>query len=159
MSDKEYLPAELNENDYNAPIVYPQESKTDKFVRNANAAANLAAGLADVANASSGLLNQISDWKKMDAEVKMFQEQAKLVTHKMDLDFAKDMTVLNRNMDARDKAMDLEKEVVMNGIQTGNAQQILVGLAAMNCTLDKSPVDDLNKMKQPSVKDDPLLDW
>lgn len=159
MSDKEYLPAELNENDYDAPIVYPQESKTDKFVRNANAAANLAAGLADVANASSGLLSQFSDWKKMDAEVKMFQEQAKLVTHKMDLDFVKDMTVLNRSMDEIDKTLDMDREVVMNGIQTGNAQLILAGLAAMNRTLDKSPVDDLNKMKQSSAKDDPLLDW
>lgn len=135
------------------------EDKEDKRIRRANTLINVTSGIATLTNASTDLLGTITEYKRINADVKIAHEQAKLIAHKMDLDFAKEMTVLNRSMDSRDKVLSYEGEALQDAIEKGNTQQILAAMAAMNCTLDKSPVDELNKLKQNSIQENQLLDW
>lgn len=135
------------------------EEYDEKRIRKTNSLVNVVNGVATLTSASSDLLGVVAECKRINADMKIAHEQAKLITHKMDLDFAKDMAVLNRSMDSRDKVLALEGEVLHDAIQKGNTQQIIAAMAAMNCTLDKSPVDELNKLKQNTIQNDQLLDW
>lgn len=135
------------------------EDYDEKRIRRTNSLVNVATGFATLTSASTDLLGVVAECKRINADVKIAHEQANLITHKMDLDFAKEMAVLNRSMDSRDKVLALEGEALQDAIQKGNTQQIIAAMAAMNCTLDKSPVDELNKLKQSTLQKDQLLDW
>lgn len=150
----------VREDSWEQPTVVKKESRSEQLERRAALTATVAMSAAEVAHASRGILDQLTEMKRINADVKIAQEQAKIITRKMDQDFMRDMTVLNHTMDARDKIIDTEIEVLRDGLAKGDTQLTLAAMAAMNNALSISPADELAKLQcQKRIEDDPLLDW
>lgn len=142
------------------PTVVKKESRSEQLESRAALTATVAMSAAEVAHASRGILDQLTEMKRINADVKIAQEQAKIITRKMDQDFMRDMTVLNSTMDVRDKIIDSQIEVLRYGLAKGDTQLTLAAMAEMNNALSISPADELAKLQcQKRIEDDPLLDW
>lgn len=156
----------MNKDNSDTSIMVPNESLEkesfiDKTERICDATSNFMDSAARVVGNISYVAETIREAKRADADVRIAQEQAKVIVHKIDKDFEKDINLMDRFFDQRDKVIDADIEAMRAGIESGNMELALNAMASAGNALSTSVADELNKLKskQTKVEDDPLLDW